>query len=298
MSRRFRHVRLAGAALALLAGTCLVGPWVLPDPPPADPANGALIRPLATVGILTLDDGTTRVARGGATPPEGRVAARTTHTYLLGTDRFGRDVLHRLLLGGRVSLGVATCSLVIAMVIGLGVGLAAGTGPRWLDAVLMRILDAWMAFPALFLLILLVALFRPGTASLVLVLGVNAWMGLARLTRGQVLVLREQPFLVASRAMGSPWHLQWRLHYVPNLVGPVSQEAALRLGDLVIAEATLSFLGLGVQPPTPSWGAMVAQGRSVLLDGWWLATLPGLAIAALVILLALLGDGLQHAMER
>ena len=173
-------------------------------------------------------------------------------------------------------------------------GLTAATGGRVVDAVLMRLVDALMAFPVLFLLILLATLFRPGPLVLVTVLGLTSWMGLARLVRGQVLTLRGRTFVLAARAAGSSPTRTWRTHFLPNLSGPLSQDTALRLGDLVLAEATLSYLGLGIPPDIPTWGAMVAQGHRVMVDGWWLATLPGFAIASLVISLALVGDGIQE----
>jgi len=305
------ELRVGLGGLALVVAACVAGPWLLPPAPPADPAHAALLPPGTVALVLELSDGRTVVAAGAHRTATGWLVPRATraetipavdvvavrrHRFWLGADTLGRDVLHRLLAGGRVSLAVAASSLVVALALGLGVGLAAASGPRWLDAAAMRVVDAWMAFPALFLLILLAAVFRPGTGALVAILGATSWMGLARLVRGQALSVRERPFVLASRAEGSPWWLRWALHLVPNVAGPASQEAALRLGDLVIAEATLSFLGLGVQPPTPSWGAMVAEGRGVLLEGWWLAALPGLAIACTVVLLAVAGDGLQRAL--
>jgi peptide/nickel transport system permease protein len=146
----------------------------------------------------------------------------------------------------------------------------------------------------LFLLILAAAVFRPGPLVLIAVLGLSSWMGLARLVRGQVLSLRSRTFVVAARAAGCTPGRIWRTHYLPHLIGPVSQDTALRLGDLVLAEATLSYLGLGIPPDVPTWGSMVAQGHRVMVEGWWLATFPGLAIATLVISLALVGDGLQE----
>ncbi len=304
-----RRARVIAGALAAVVVACVAGPWMLPEIP-ADPVGGALLAPGTRVTVLRLTDGRIlvsptvsrlpgdgwRIERGGQTTtvPAAVVQSVASHRFWLGSDRYGRDVLRRLLLGGRLSLAIGGAALLVALLAGITVGLAAATGPRWLDAILMRIVDAWMAFPMLFLLILLVTLFRPGTASLVAILGASSWMGLARLVRGQALALREQPFLQVSRAMGTPWFLRWGLHYLPNLAGPVSQEAALRLGDLIVAEATLSFLGLGVQPPTPSWGAMAAEGQAVLLSGWWIAALPGLAIALVVLLLAAAGDCLQE----
>ncbi len=309
MSRLGRRGTGSVAGLLLMVAACLLGP-LLHDPVPADPLGAQLLRPTTSVTVLELEDGRAlvspqvdgmeaawRITRGGATESISKERVRRVfHRRLwLGSDRYGRDILDRLLLGGRLSLAIAGSALLMSLLLGLTIGLAAATGPRWLDAVLMRLLDAWMAFPMLFLLILLVAIFRPGPVALVAILGLSSWMGLARLVRGQALSLSERPFMAASRAMGTPWYLRWALHYLPNLVGPVLQDSALRLGDLIIAEATLSFLGLGIQPPTPSWGSMVAEGQSVLLSGWWLATFPGVAIALLVILLAVTGDAVQHA---
>jgi len=138
---------------------------------------------------------------------------------------------------------------------------------------------------------------RPDPTLLVLLLGCTSWMGVARLVRGQVLSLRSRPFVAAARVSGSPWHRIAIWHYAPNLVGPVSQDTALRMGDLVLAEATLSYLGLGVPPSVPTWGSMVAQGHRALPEGWWLAVFPGLAIALVVIGLALIGDSLQRLGE-
>ncbi len=159
----------------------------------------------------------------------------------------------------------------------------------------MRLVDALLAFPVLFLMIFAAALFRPGPMALIVLLGLTSWMGLARLVRGQVLSLRNRPFIAAATTSGSPWHRIATLHYAPNLAGPVAQDSALRMGDLVLAEATLSYLGLGVPPSVPTWGSLVADGQRSMPDGWWLVVVPGLTIAALVIGLGLIGDGLQSA---
>jgi peptide/nickel transport system permease protein len=305
------RLKVAGIAVAALVAGCVLGPLVV-HPPPSDPVVGALQPPLATVTALELDDGTTVVARRVEETPEGliatgagrrrvvdpaRVTATTRHRLWLGSDRFGRDVLHQLLVGGRISLAIAALSLVLAVAIGGTVGVAAATGGHIVDAVLMRCVDAFLAFPVLFLMILAAAVLRPDPLLLVLLLGGTSWMGVARLVRGQVLSLRARPFIAAARVSGSPWHRIALWHYAPNLVGPVSQDTALRMGDLVLAEATLSYLGLGVPPSVPTWGSMVAQGHRALPEGWWLAVFPGLAIALLVIGLALLGDALQRLTE-
>lgn len=294
--------------IALLVFACCFGPLALPATGDGDPLHAALLPPGTAVTVLALSDGRTLLApdisregssylvgrRHGVTEiPRAQVENESRVRLWLGSDRFGRDVLLRLLEGGRLSLLIATLGVAIALAIGVGVGLAAGTGGRVADAILMRVLDALLAFPILLLLILVSALFRPGPAVLVAVLGLTSWMGLARLVRGQVLSLRSRDFIRAARVAGTPELRIWTLHYLPNLKAPIAQDTALQMGNLVLAEATLSFLGLGIPANLPSWGSMVADGQRVMLDGWWLSLFPGLAIATLVISLALIGDGLQ-----
>lgn len=297
---------LAGVALLVLA--CGLGPLVLTPLPGYDPARAALLPPGTVLTTVVLTDGTvlasTAVADGksrlrvGSGPlavevDRAQVARVMEHRLWLGSDRFGRDLLRLLLEGGRVSLLIAALGALVALGLGTAVGLVAATGGRLVDSTLMRLVDAMLAFPVLFLMILAAALLRPGPHLLVLVLGLTSWMGLARLVRGQVLSLRERPFVLAARVAGTRWHRTWLLHYLPNLSGTLAQDTALRLGDLIIAEATLSYLGLGVPPASPTWGALVAEGHVVLPAGWWLSVFPGLAIAALVISLAVVGDGIQ-----
>ncbi|MCU0304573.1 MAG: ABC transporter permease [Thermoanaerobaculales bacterium] len=304
-----RRLRVGAGSLGLLVVACLAGPWVLPVAPAADPARAALLPPGAVVTEVTTIDGRAYVSPEveveGETvtvagPRRDEVLARTDVASMrrvrlwLGSDRFGRDVLGQLLAGGRISVAVAALAALVALVVGTGVGLAAASAGGAVDAAIMRLVDALLAFPTLFLLILLAALFRPGPAVLVAVLGLSSWMGLSRLVRGQVLALRGRDFVLAARAAGATEGRIWRRHYLPNIAGPLAQDAALRLGDLVLAESTLSFLGIGLPPDLPTWGGMVAEGHRVMVDGWWLATLPGLAIALLVISLALLGDGIQE----
>lgn len=297
---------LFGVGSLVLA--CTVGPFVMTPVPGFDPSRAALLPPGTVLRTVVLTDGTVlaspaveagpshiRVGLG----PQAAVVERTRvdrvveHRLWLGSDRFGRDLLRLVLEGGRVSLLIAAFGALVALGIGTTVGLLAATGGRLVDGALMRLVDALLAFPVLFLMILAAALLRPGPSLLVLVLGLTSWMGLARLVRGQVLSLKERPFLLAARVAGTRWHRTWRLHYLPNLSGTLAQDTALRLGDLVIAEATLSYLGLGVPPSAPTWGALVAEGHVVLPAGWWLSVVPGLAIAALVISLAVVGDALQ-----
>ncbi len=297
---RRRWGSIAAWTPGVIVAACLLGPWFLPDPPAPDPVHAALLPPLSRVTEVTFADGRTRTdpAMGSPAHPIGdaaigsddRIVSVREGRLWLGSDRFGRDVLHDLLVGGRVSLAIAAGAVLVALLVGLTVGLAATSGSRWIDGSLMRIVDALLAFPVLFLVILVAALIQPGPWALVPVLGLTSWMGLARLARGQVLGLRGRGFIQAARVSGAGPTQLWRWHYLPNLVGPVGQDVALRAGELVLAEATLSYLGLGVPATIPTWGSMVREGHRVMLDGWWLATFPGIAIAVLVISLAATAD--------
>ncbi len=310
MIRRMPGRLTAGLALlTVMVLLCGLGPLVLPRLPGTDPAHAALLPPGTRVEVLMLDDGRVLLRPQTTAPGTGSsfsqsagdgatIVSTGRFTFWLGSDRYGRDLLRELLEGGRISLLIAASSLLLALILGVGAGIVAGSSGRVFDGILMRLIDALLAFPVLFLMILVVAVFRPSVPMLVAVLGATSWMTLARLVRGQILSLRSMPFVVASRAAGSRWHQIWRLHYLPHLTGTVAQDAALRMGDLVLAEATLSYLGLGVPPSIPTWGSLVAQGHKVLVDGWWLATFPGLAIATLVIALALVGDGIHEHVRR
>jgi peptide/nickel transport system permease protein len=304
-------LRSGAAMLLALTACCVLGPLLMPVQPEADPVHAALLGPgaratalelaegrwiVAPADSVTFSGGTWLVSDGrtrGMTLDAGDVVCVRSLRFLLGTDRFGRDVLVLMLTGGRLSLLIAGLSVIVALIVGGGVGLLAATCGQVVDALLMRTVDGLLAFPVLFLMILVAALCRPGPGMLVVVLGLTSWMGLARVVRGQVLSLRSRGFVLAARACGSPWYAIWRRHYLPHIVGPVAQDTALRMGDLIIAEATLSYLGLGVPPNNPTWGSMIAEGHLVMLDAWWLATLPGVAIALAVIALALIGDGIQ-----
>jgi peptide/nickel transport system permease protein len=299
-----------GTVLLLLAAASVVGPWFTADPAEIlDPRNSSLLPPFSSCTHLRLHDGTTLVVRdatvegavvralhGGraVTIPLDRVATLEHRFHLLGTDTLGRDVLSRLLHGGRISLAVGASALLLALGIGIAAGMAAGWLGGAVDAVLMRLVDALLAIPTVFLLLFLAAVFRPGLVPLVLILGLSAWTGVARLVRGQILSLKEREFVLAARGLGVGPVRMALTHLLPNAITPLAQDGALLLCDLILLEASLSFLGLGVPPPHPSWGNMVAEGENVLLEAWWLALIPGAAVALTVMAAAVLADGLSE----
>ncbi|MBU8870492.1 MAG: ABC transporter permease [Gemmatimonadales bacterium] len=225
-----------------------------------------------------------------------RLAAPSSD-HPMGTDLLGRDVLERLVHGSRVSLLVGWLSVLLSVFIGTGVGMAAGLGPHWLDRLLMGVTDMFLAFPRIFLVLLLVSLMRPSLLLVMGVLGLTGWMGVARLVRAEALSIRERDYIAAARGLGLG---SWRValfHVMPNLLPTVLVAATLRVGNAILTESFLSFLGLGVQEPMVSWGAMIQHGRGHLLEGWWLSTFPGLAIALTVVGYNLLGDGLRRHLD-
>lgn len=219
--------------------------------------------------------------------------------HLLGTDIQGRDVWSRLVYGARVSLTVGLISQGIALLLGVSLGLIAGFYGRWVDELVMRLADVTLAFPTLLLLIAMVAALEPSMGVVYATIGIVGWAGMARLVRGQVLVVRQLEYIQAIRALGAGDLRIMLQHVLPNVIAPVVIAATLGVAGAIMAEAALSFLGLGVPPPAPSWGSMIADGRDLdqLRRAPWTSVFPGVAIGAAVLGINLLGDALRDALD-
>ncbi len=215
----------------------------------------------------------------------------------LGTDTLGRDVASRLLHGARVSLVVGFSAVGLAGVVGVGLGLVSGWYRGWLDDVLMRLGDVQLAFPVLVLAVAVLAVLGASVLNLILVLSVTGWITYARIVRGEVLALRERDFVAAARALGAGDGWILRRHLLPNVLPPITVVATFSVARTIIAEASLSFLGLGIPAPAPSWGSMLDEGRNYITTAWWLALFPGLAILLLVLGINLVGDWLRDALD-
>lgn len=217
--------------------------------------------------------------------------------YPLGTDTLGRDVLSRLLHGARISLIVGLAAVLVAGVVGVGLGLVAGYRGGWADDLLMRLGDIQLAFPVLLLGVAVIAVLGASLANMILVLGASGWVTYARIARGETLSLKERDFVAAARALGAPASHVVARHLLPNVLPSLMVVTTFSVARTIIAEASLSFLGLGLPPPAPSWGAMLDEGRNYITTGWWLALFPGLAILLLVLAINLCGDWLRDALD-
>jgi len=230
--------------------------------------------------------------------PEGQFSPAKTNLFVLGTDKFGRCILSRILFGAQISLLVGVVAEIIAVVIGVTIGALAGYFGGILDSLLMRLTDTFFAFPPLLLAIGILAIFeKPGLFTIFVALGIVGWTSIARIVRGQVLSVKEEDFVEAARAVGANDFRIIIRHILPNSLAPIIVVGTLGVAANILSEAGLSFLGLGVQPPTPSWGIMLAEGRNLIEGAPWICIFPGLAILFTVLGFNLLGDGLRDALD-
>jgi peptide/nickel transport system permease protein len=265
---RLRRNRMAMAGLILVLGLFLVSilaPWIAPYDPYAIDLKQVLM------------------------PPSPQ--------HFLGTDTLGRDVLSRIIYGSRVSLKVGFVAVGLATIIGLLLGAVAGYYGGLVDQTIMRLVDLMLCIPVLFLILAVIAGLGPSIWNIMVVIGLTGWMGVARLVRAEFLSLREREFVAASRALGaSDARLIFR-HLLPNALAPVMVSATLGVAGAILMESALSFLGLGVQPPTPSWGNIITAGQANIEIAWWLSLFPGLAILVTVMSYNLLGEGIREAID-
>jgi peptide/nickel transport system permease protein len=258
------------AIVTLILIVTLFGPWIAPH----DPVQHNL--------------------RSRFQPP-GHTDARGT--YLLGTDQLGRDVLSRIIAGTRISVVIGVASVLIAGAIGVVYGLIAGFFGGWIDDLLMRFADAFLAIPFIVLVVAAAGVLGAGLGTLILILGFTRWVTYARVTRGETLAVREMEYVTAARALGqSNWLIMVR-HILPNVTASILVIATLMIATTVLAESALSFLGLGVQPPTVTWGLMLSDGRQYIGSAWWMTTFPGIAITITVLGTVFVGDWLRDVLD-
>jgi peptide/nickel transport system permease protein len=271
-AQRARRLVIAGAVfVTLLVAMAAFAPWIAPHDPERQSLRGRLAAP-------TLEG------------PDGR-------PRFLGTDHLGRDVLSRMVFGARVSLAVGFAAVVVGGLLGSSLGLLAGVRGGWADSVIMTVADAQLAFPFILLAIGIIAVLGPSFPTLIVVIGLSGWVGYARILRAQALVLRSREFVDAIHALGGGALRIVLRHIVPNVLSSVVVIATLELARAIVLEATLSFLGLGVQPPTPSWGGMVQEGREYLDSAWWISTFPGLLLMATSLVVSRTGDWLRDLLD-
>ena len=256
--------------LGLIAGAAIAAPFVAPHDPYVQDLAGRLAPPVWAGGTLNNP---------------------------LGTDQLGRDILSRLIWGGRVSLAVSVTAVALSGLIGVAAGVASGYYGRLVDEVIMRLAEVRLALPLILLVISAVVVFGPSLWNLIVILALTGWVPYARIVRAEVLSVREREFVTAARAIGSgDFRIMFR-HILPNTVASAIVIGSLELANVIVLESSLGFLGLGVQPPTPSWGNMLGEGRDYLMTTWWLTTFPGLTISMTAVSINLVGDALRDALD-
>ncbi len=225
------------------------------------------------------------------------ILAPPSWEHLFGTDDLGRDVFTRMLYGAGISLKVGFVAVGLAVLIGVFLGAIAGYYGGWVDIIIMRFVDIMLCFPSFFLILAVIAFMEPSIFNIMVVIGLTSWMGITRLVRAEFLTLKERDFVLAEKAMGAKSPRIIFVHILPNAMAPVLVAATLGIASAVLVESALSFLGIGVQPPTPSWGNILTQGQSVLGIAWWLSFFPGMAILVTVLGYNLLGEGIRDAID-
>jgi peptide/nickel transport system permease protein len=256
---------------------------------------GLLVVVAAAAPLLAPQDPIRQSLHGRLTAPTW--AGADGHAHLLGTDHLGRDVLSRVIYGSRVSLVVGFSAVLVGGLLGSAAGLLAGFSRRRMDAVVMTIADAQLAFPFILLAIGIIAVLGPSFPTLVVVIGLSGWVSYARILRSQVLVLRSREFVESIHALGGSLARIVLRHVLPNVLSSIVVIATLELARAIVLEATLSFLGLGIQPPTPSWGGMVQEGREYLDSAWWISTFPGAVLMITSIVVSRTGDWLRDVLD-